>query len=547
MPEPACTFSVAVIGAGISGLAAAVKLLERFKGQTVITIFEKGSSVGGTWHFNHYPGAACDVPSHLYSYSFAPNADWSRKFAPQQEIQAYLKRVARDFLGLQWAGEHGSTPVSTLPNCSFRFKTKVESAEWNGKSNSWAVSSRQLDTGEEKKEPFHFIFLAPGALSTPNMPDGVPGIASFKGRSWHTAQWENAADLTGKVVAVVGTGASAAQVVPELVKTAKHVHVLQRTPSYLMPRGDYAYAGWLQTLFRLLPLCMLAYRLWLYLAHDVRFYAFVKPVSKAVRDFAQQLSLRHLRKQTEGRPELTQGLTPSYPLGCKRVLMSDDFFLALTRNNCSLHVGPLVEVQERAVVVRKRESSSASSVTTLPVDCIVYATGFDLVASIGSLRVKGEFGKDLSQQWAEAGGPEAYLGIVCPNMPNFFMAMGPNTGLGHSSMILMIEAQIGFAVQCVERCVQQGVSNARKAGQAAATPCSIAVRQGHHQAYNRQIQQELQSTVWTSCSSWYNLQGRKNIALWPRSVTAYIWATSKPQWDCFALRAPGAEPLSPGY
>ena len=489
-----------VVGAGVSGIAALHYLLRADPALRILVV-EKGAGIGGTWLHNTYPGAACDVPSHWYSFSFALNPHWSRRFSHQAEIRGYLEGVA--------AAEGLSTRL--------RSRTAVISTTWLEAHSAWELVLQACPAAAVGDAPpaaaaaaaaattvrARFVVAGPGALSAPCTPP-LPGAASFAGRSWHSARWDHSVPLAGLRVGIVGTGCSAAQIVPAIARECAQLVVFQRTPSWLSARGDHGYAPWLRAVFACVPGVMWAYRMLLLLLHDMRYFAFVRPLFAWLKAYATTLAHKHRSKQVKD-PALRAALTPDYPMGCKRVIVSDDFYPALTLPHVVLETAPIAAVGARGVAVTPSPAShppraageAPGAQRHYDLDVLVYATGFDIVASMDSLGVTGRGGLRMADAFG-AGGMDAYLGCAAPRFPNMFFMMGPNTGLGHSSMITMIEAQARYAAEAI--------ATARARGWA-----SVEVKEGVCAAYNAWLQGELQKNVWSSCNSWYNLQGAVSV------------------------------------
>ncbi|MBE7247575.1 MAG: NAD(P)/FAD-dependent oxidoreductase, partial [Actinomycetospora chiangmaiensis] len=393
--------AVLIVGAGFSGLAMAIRC--RQAGIGPLQVIEKGDGVGGTWHDNTYPGEACDIPSHLYSLSFAPKADWSRMYAPQAEILAYLRETAE---------RHGLMPL-------IRLGTAFTAATWDEGRALWRV---ETDRGPILARA---IVSGMGGLHHPAFPD-IPGREAFAGKAFHTAAWNHDVDLTGKRVGVIGTGASAIQVVPELAKIAAHLTLFQRTPPWIMPKHDHAIPERARRRYRRLPLARQLERARLFWLHEVRAFLGFTKVSKLTRQ-AEALARHHLAKAVPDRT-LRAKLTPNYRLGCKRVLISDDYYPTLQRPNVTLETDGIARITEGGVV------TEAGRIHDL--DVIVYATGFDVTATFARMNLVGRGGLRLTEAWASGMG--AYQGITVAGFPNYFMLLGPNSGLGHNSVVSMI-------------------------------------------------------------------------------------------------------------
>jgi cation diffusion facilitator CzcD-associated flavoprotein CzcO len=466
------TLEVLIVGAGFSGLAMAIRC--RQAGIGPMRVIEKAEDIGGTWRENTYPGAACDVPSHLYSLSFAPKADWTRMYASQPEIQAYLRETAE---------RHGLMPL-------IQFGTAFSGATWDEARAHWHV---ETDRGPIITRS---IVSAMGGLHHPSYPD-LPGRDAFAGAAFHTAAWDHSVDLAGKRVGVIGTGASAIQVVPEIAKVAGHLTLFQRTPPWIMPKHDHAIAESTKARYRRLPFLRRLERARLFWLHELRaFFGFTK-VSKLTKQ-AEGLARHHLSKAVPDRA-LRAKLTPNYRLGCKRVLISDDYYPALQRPNVILETGDIARLTGAGV------TTADGRVHDL--DVIVYATGFDVTGSFARMNLVGRNGQRLAEAWSDGMG--AYQGITVAGFPNYFMLLGPNTGLGHNSIIAMIEVQVRHVLDCLE---------ALRGGARA-----IEVRPEAQARFLDWIRTRLADSIWQTggCRSWYlDAQGR-NTTLWPDSVMAY--------------------------
>ncbi len=462
-----------VIGAGFSGLGAAIKLSEA--GEHDFVVLEKGDDVGGTWRANTYPGAACDVPSQLYSFSFAPNPDWSMSFSPQAEIHAYLRRVADE--------------SGTLDR--FFFRTTMLEARWDDDAQLWRVATDRGDLTATT------IISGSGGLSEPKLPD-IVGIDSFSGEVFHSARWDHDVDLAGKRVAVIGTGASAIQIVPEVAKVAGHVDVYQRTAPYVIPRNDRAYTRIERLAFRRFPALMKAYRAAIYLARETYVPGFTLEPRLAAP--ARAMALANIRKGIDD-PALRDRVTPDYLIGCKRILISNTYYPTLAADHVDLVTDPIAKVTGNAVV-------TADGVER-PIDVLVVATGFHTTEQPIARHIVGRDGRSLADVWSERG-MAGYKGTTVHGFPNLFQIVGANTGLGHSSMVLMIEAQLAYVIDAVR--------TMRIHQYAAVEP-----RQDVQDDWNRDLQRRMERTVWSSggCASWYLDSHGRNTVLWPRTTYTF--------------------------
>ena len=463
--------TVCVVGSGFGGLAAAIAL--KAEGHEV-RILERADDLGGTWRDNVYPGCACDVRSHLYSLSGELNPDWSRSFSGREEIQAYLQRVA---------DKHALRPL-------IRFGSHVVRQTWTG--DGW-----RLECADGHEETARFVVNAIGALRDPRIPE-LPGLGGFEGPTMHSAHWDSSVELAGKRIGVVGTGASSIQVVPSICEAAAEVHVFQRTPAWVVPRGDRAYAEATKWLFRTVPGLMALYRLAIYLEHELRYPLAFGHLGVVSRLFRWAME-RRIRKVVPDRA-LAERLTPSYQPGCKRILISDDWYPAMMRDDVRLH-GAVDEVLAGGVRAGDEE---------IDLDVLVFCTGYRVDDPLGPMEVFGVDGRNLREVWS--GRPQAHLGILMPGFPNAFGLLGPNTALGHNSVVIMIEAQVRWLVQAIAH-APEGV---------------VDVRREVLDDFLADIDAAHTDQVWMSgCRSWYLNERGENFTIWPGSTLAYLWATRR--------------------
>ncbi len=459
---------VAVVGSGFGGIGMAVRLKQA--GIVDLTVFEATDDVGGVWRDNTYPGAACDVASHLYSFSFAPEGGWSRRFAPQPEIHAYLRRVAQE--------------AGVLPHV--RFSTEVRTATWDEGTATWRL---RLSTGQEHEADV--LVTACGQLRRPSVPH-VPGLDRFAGTSFHSARWDHDHDLSGERVAVLGTGASAIQFVPEIVDRVASLTVFQRSAPYVLPKPDRAYGRRTHALLRHVPATLAADRLRTYVVNEARSLGFnTEPRLMALH---QHRFRRHLSRSVPD-PDLRARLTPDYTMGCKRILQSNDWYPALVRPHVRV-------VHERVVEVEPHALRTADGVRH-PVDTIVLGTGFAATELLVPMQVHGRGGRSLGDAWTD--GAEAYLGTVVSGFPNLFVLYGPNTNLGHNSIVHVLESQFAYVLDAV-RLLQGGVR-------------SLDVHAPVQAAFNDEVQRRMRGTVFAGgCTSWYQTASGRNTQNWPGST-----------------------------
>ncbi len=476
--------TVAIIGSGFSGLCMAIRL--RKAGIDSFTIFEKDSRVGGTWRDNTYPGVACDVPSHLYSYSFEPKTDWSRVFPPQPEILSYI--------------EHCVDKYGLRPH--IRFNCEVESARFDEGRGLWNIKTR-----DGRESAAHVLVSACGQLNHPAFPK-IAGLSEFKGTQFHSARWNHAHDLTGQSVAVIGTGASAIQFVPPVAQKAKTLYLFQRTPPYILPKPDHEFTKTERFLFDHFPPARIAYRDLIYWSFETR-HSILKQGS-FLQDYVKSQALRYLGHVVRD-PALRKALTPDYPIGCKRILISSNYYQALCRPNVRLITDPI----ERALPagVRTRDGSE------YPVDTIIYGTGFESTHFLSPMKIAGRGGKDLNEAWRD--GAEAYLGLAVSGFPNLFMLYGPNTNLGHNSILFMFECQTHYVMKCLERMRKNRLA-------------SLEPRAERMRDYNERLQERHEHLVWNAgCSSWYKDETGKNTNNWPGYTVEYWMRTRRPDFGAF--------------
>lgn len=485
---PSGILAVLIVGAGFSGLAMGIRC--RQAGLGPFLILDKGDGIGGTWHANTYPGAACDIPSHLYSLSYVPKSDWSRLYPQQAEIKAYLEDTAR---------EHGLLP-------HLRLRTAVTGLAWDEAEALWRV--------ETSRGPLlaRAVVAGMGGLHHPALPD-IPGRDSFAGTAFHSAAWDHACELRGKRVGVIGTGASAVQFVPLVAQEAAHLTLFQRTPAWIMPKRDRPIGERAQAAYRRLPLARRLFRERLFWIHELRALLGFTRVSK-LTDQAEAIARRHLARAVPDRA-LREKLTPRYRLGCKRVLISDDFYPALMRETVTLESGRIARITPGGAVM---EDGSEHAL-----DVLVYATGFDVTGSFRSLPVTGRGGLTLAEAWRDGMG--AFQGIAVAGFPNLFLLMGPNTGLGHNSVILMIEAQVEHALSGLLALKRRGLG-------------AMEVRPEAQARFLEGVQARLADSIWQAggCRSWYQDETGRNAAIWPGSVLAYRRGARRARLSDYRLR-----------
>ena len=469
-----------IIGTGFSGLGMAIQLTKDRRDDFLL--LEKATEVGGTWRDNTYPGCACDVPSHMYSYSFEQNPDWSRSFSGQPEIWRYLRRLTDKYQ----LRRH------------IRFGVEVTGARWDEASNRWHVS-----TSGGAEYVSRFLVAGVGALHIPNIPT-LPGLETFEGRMFHSAQWDHDYDLRGKRVAVIGTGASAIQFVPKIAPEVARLDLYQRTPPWVLPRPGGPIPDRTKAVFRAVPPMQRLYRNAIYWAAESMAMGFNG--NPSLLKAGEWLGRRHLRNQIKDQ-ELRRKLTPRYTLGCKRVLGSNSYYPALARDNVDVITDGIAEVRPHSVV--------SVDGTEREVDAIVFGTGFHVTDAFDRLRVVGRGGRDLAGAW-QRDGIQTYFGISVSGFPNLFFLLGPNTGLGHNSVVFMIESQIKYIAQAM-RLTHRSRAEA------------LEVRAGVQDRFNAEIQRKLARGVWSTggCTSWYLDSTGVNRTIWPGFTWRYWLETRK--------------------
>ncbi|MGD0968890.1 MAG: NAD(P)/FAD-dependent oxidoreductase [Candidatus Aquilonibacter sp.] len=475
---------VVIVGTGFAGIGMAIAL--RRAGMDSFVVLERADEVGGTWRDNRYPGCACDIPSMLYSFSFERKHDWTRAFPPQAEIWDYLRTCVR---------KYGVTP-------HIRFKSEVTEARYNENARAWNVRIRSGETIAAR-----VLVSGMGGLSNPMIPD-IPGLATFTGDIFHSAAWDASFDAAGKRIAVIGTGASAIQIVPAIAPEARQLTLFQRTPPWIIPRFDRPTTARERWLRRFLPGYAWLVRQSMYWLREVRALGFIR--NTRILTLAQRIALRHLHAQVQS-ADLRDRLTPTYHMGCKRILLSDDYYPALERENVTLVTEPLREVRERTIVTRDGAEHE--------VDAIVLATGFRAQEFISPVQIYGRAGKSLENAWAD--GPRSYLGISASGFPNLFFLVGPNTGLGHNSMVIMIEAQIAYVMSALRSMRMRGITE-------------LDLKPEVESAFSETIARRTEGTVWASgCKSWYLDEHGRNTTLWPGFTFTYRRLTRRLEPACY--------------
>jgi len=484
-------WAVLVIGAGFGGLAMAIAL--RRAGERDVLLLEKGADVGGVWRDNTYPGAACDVPSHLYSFSFEPNPHWSRTYSPQAEILDYLRHCADKY----------------AVRDAVRFGCEVGGAAFDEARALWRVEWRD-EQGRAHAAHARVLVSAVGLLSRPAVPR-LPGLETFRGPVFHSARWRHDVPLKDRRVAVIGTGASAIQFVPEIAREAARLTVFQRTPAWILPRPDRAYTDRERRRFARWPWLMAAHRAFIYAAHDSRALGFTR--LRWLMAIVGGLPARRLLRKQVPDAALRDRLTPRYPVGCKRILISNDWLPTLSRPHVELVTDAIEAVTPAGVRVAGGREIAA--------DAIVLGTGFAASEFLAPMTIRGRGGVSLNDAWAR--GAQAWLGITVPGFPNFFMIYGPNTNLGHNSIVFMLESQVAHVMRCLRRLREEGGR-------------TIEVAAPPFERWNATLQRRSQGTIFAGCTSWYVDANGRHTVNWPGFTTTYRWLTRYAGLGAYAIR-----------
>ena len=470
---------VAIIGAGFGGLAMAIRLL--LANIHDFIILEKADDVGGTWRENQYPGAACDVQSHMYSLSFAPKTDWSKRYAEAPEIFDYIQDLITNYNLKKY----------------IKFNQEVVTTKYDEQALNW-----KLDLKDGTQIEAQFIVFASGPLHVAQIPK-IKGIEKFKGKVFHSSHWDHDYNLNDKSVASIGTGGSAIQYIPEIAPKVKQLYVLQRTPAWVIPRDERAYNPLDKKLFNRFEWFRKLHRARLYWSNESRVVPIVKP---QIMKYGQKLAEAFIKFQIKDK-ELAKKLTPDYVMGCKRILISNKYFPTFNRQNVDLVTDGIQELTENSIITKDGKERQ--------IDCLIYGTGFitDPRIYLKSFACYGAQGLELKEAWKE--GAESYYGVTTKGFPNLFQLLGPNTVLGHNSVIFMIESQVNYILQLIQL-VNKTQTQA------------IVVRENVQNQFNDAVQKKMQGTVWQSgCVSWYQQDGGKNFALWPTYTWKYWLETRK--------------------
>jgi len=482
---------VAIIGAGFSGLGMAIRLKQ--EGIEDFVVLESANEVGGTWRDNTYPGCQCDIPSYLYSFSFAPNPNWTRSYPLQAEIREYLRRCAEEF--------------GVVPH--IRFGHEVQDAAWDEATHRW-----RLETGQGALSA-DVLVAGVGGLSAPSTPD-IPGLERFEGTMFHSSAWDHENDLDGKRVAVIGTGASAIQFVPHIQPQVSTLHLFQRTPPWVLRDMDRPIGARERRLFRRVPLLQRLVRTLIYWAHEAT--VFVTIVDRRLAKLLERQGRKHLRSQVSD-ATLRAKLTPNYTVGCKRILLSNEYYPALTQPNVELVTDPIRGVRARSILTRDGVERE--------IDTIILGTGFKVHDHPAFAQVRGRDGRTLAEEWE--GSPRAYLGTAVPGFPNLFLLVGPNSAGGFNSIVFTSEAHINYVMACLEEMDDRGLE-------------SVELRREVYEAYNRRVDDRLSESVWNAggCQSWYLDANGHNNVWWP-GFTWRLWQrTRRFDIDRYSVRTRGS-------
>lgn len=486
---------IAIIGTGFGGLGMAISL--RRAGLNNFLLIEKRGEIGGTWRDNTYPGCACDVPSHLYSFSFDINPNWSHVFPPRDEIFAYLTRLARKY----------------QLYAQTRFNTEITASRFDEEAGHWRLTTRQ--GGEIEAD---IVIAALGQLNRPKIPP-LKDAEQYQGVLFHSAVWQHGHDFKNKKVGVIGNGPSAAQFIPALVASGAQVTVFHRSPAHVVPRNDAPYSALARFLFRFVPGLTRAYRFLIYWTLERNFVFFNEwqknlswPARLGLRTLnwnggLKKMIAEHFDDQVKD-PKMRKILQPDYPLGCKRVVIADDYYPALQAENCRLVTQPIQRLTKTGVEVGQGKARAHHAC-----DAIIYGTGFESTAFLAPIEIVGRRGRSLNQSWAQ--GAEAYLGIAMPAFPNFFMLYGPNTNLGHNSIIFMLECQIRYILSALKKLQTQKA-------------LYMELRQDAMTQFAQYLHARLKSSVWAgNCDSWYKNDAGRIVNNWPDFTFRYARATAQ--------------------
>lgn len=468
--------SVIVIGTGFGGLGMAIQLQKA--GFANIILLEKADRVGGTWRDNTYPGAACDVQSHFYSYSFEPKHDWSRKFGLQHELLGYMEHCVEKYN----LGKH------------IRFNCEVAEAVFDDAYNRWTLTLTSGETLEAQ-----VLITATGQLNQPAWPN-IEGMSDFQGATFHSARWNHEFDLKNKRVAVIGTGASAIQFVPEIAGKVKSLALFQRSAAWVLPKPDRPFKSWEHTLFKSVPAWDRLYRYLIYWKNESRALAFTR-FNRLLDIFARQAKMEARKHVTD--PQKLKHIIPDYQIGCKRILISNDWYPAINQFNVELVTDPIEKIDSTGVQTQSGKH--------YPVDAIIFGTGFRASEFLSPIRVTGRAGITLNDAWQD--GAVAFKGITVTGFPNLFMLYGPNTNLAHNSILYMLESQFQYVLGCLKALQKY-------------PGAAMDVRKDRLERYSSVVQNGLKDSVWNSgCSSWYLDANGKNTLNWPGFTFSYRYST----------------------
>jgi len=491
--SPTPEVDVLIIGSGFAGLCMGIQL--RKAGRDSFAILEQGPDVGGTWRVNTYPGCACDIPSHLYSYSFECNPEWSRMYPTQVEIWEYLRDSAAKY------------DVSR----SIRFNTRVAEVVFDEDARFWRVHT---EGGGEVTA--RVVVSAMGGLSRPQIPT-LPGMERFQGAAFHSAEWRHDVELDGKNVAVVGTGASVIQLLPEIAPRVARLHLFQRTPPWILPKPDRPIAEWQKTLFRRVPGAMRAFRNTLYWRQEVLGFGYT--LDPRLLTVLKRMALKHL-EQTVPDPELRRKLTPDYLIGCKRILLSNNYLQAMSHPSVEVVTEGIDQVGERSIVGKDGVER--------PVDAIIFGTGFKTLDFLSPVRFVGRGGVVLNEMWESS--PRAYMGVGVAGFPNLFFVIGPNSRVANNSIVFMIEAQTRYIMKCLDTLRRTG-------------SVTMEVRPEAQDVYNQALSARGRRSVFrTGCGSWYLDAKGDSPVLWPGFTVGYWLKSRRLDPRSFALTSAGKEP-----
>ncbi|XP_037034951.1 FAD-binding monooxygenase ktnD-like [Bradysia coprophila] len=486
------TPTVCIIGSGFCGLCSAVKLKTDLGFENFV-IYERNKDVGGIWLANTYPGCETDVPSHLYCFSFELNPNWSKHYGTSAEIQDYFSKVARKY-----------DLYSHI-----KFETQVKSTIWVDFIKKWRVTIKNRVSKHEEVHLFDIVINACGGLRYPKIPEE---FKNFKRPMWHSAEWEQSVDLTNKTVGIVGSGTSACQIIPNIVPKVKQLHVFQRRASWVVGRAQFEYSKFVKKLFLLIPFLLWLYRAYIFIKYEIRHHAFKG--KSYFSELASRDSIELLKSQIPNNKDLQEAMTPKFQFGCKRLLVTNDYYPALNQSNCTVHNSKITKVTDNSIIMENGVSQE--------LDVLILATGFRAQEYFAPIELIGANSVDILKKWLDNEPPKVYYGIVDRQVPNHFFLIGPNTAIFHSSVFFMAECQVSFIIRLVREMMAR---NAK----------TVTVKEHAVEEYMKYMQKHMGNTVWGTedCGGWTASKAGITTILWPMNSTAYWLQTRKINYSHF--------------